>query len=360
MKICVLSMQRIQNFGSLLQAYSLKSILEKLGHDVEFIDIKKINNDYKILGDRRQVYSSEISNWNEKKIKKMQLRISNKIQNLLFEYFRIKKLNIKRKREKYDICIIGSDEVFNCLGSGWWGFTSQLFGNVVEAPKVITYAASCGSTTYEKLPEAVKNRIEESFLNISAFSVRDENTFSFVSHLSRQSPVFNLDPVLIYNFDNHLKKRDIRLPKKYCIIYAYDNRINDIKEIQSIIDFCKKNHMVPVSIGGHQRWCKKHYICTPFQCLNAFAGSSFVITDTFHGTIFSAKYAEKFGVLIRKSNKNKLTDLVDRINVSNHVLKNIEELDKVFQIVDDKSNIKNILSIERNKTLNYLSSNIYK
>ena len=38
MKIGIMSMQRIINYGSFLQAYSLKNTIEKMGHEVEFVD----------------------------------------------------------------------------------------------------------------------------------------------------------------------------------------------------------------------------------------------------------------------------------------------------------------------------------
>ena len=41
MKVCILSMQRVGNMGSLLQSYALKTTIERLGHQVEFIDIAK-------------------------------------------------------------------------------------------------------------------------------------------------------------------------------------------------------------------------------------------------------------------------------------------------------------------------------
>ena len=39
-KIGILSMQRIKNYGSFLQAYALKKIIESQGHKVEFVDYK--------------------------------------------------------------------------------------------------------------------------------------------------------------------------------------------------------------------------------------------------------------------------------------------------------------------------------
>ena len=93
------------------------------------------------------------------------LRIKKKSidQENVFEQFRQKELFIDRRSSKYDVCVIGSDEVFNCLNSGAWGFTSQLFGNVSNADKVITYAASCGSTKYQELPQSVADKIRSSF-----------------------------------------------------------------------------------------------------------------------------------------------------------------------------------------------------
>ena len=49
MRIGILSMQRIENFGSLLQAYALKKMLESFENEVSFIDIKYIEEDNELL-----------------------------------------------------------------------------------------------------------------------------------------------------------------------------------------------------------------------------------------------------------------------------------------------------------------------
>ena len=59
MKVCILSMQRVGNMGSLLQSYALKTTIERLGHQVEFIDIEKREDDHKLLGDYKQKYDKE-------------------------------------------------------------------------------------------------------------------------------------------------------------------------------------------------------------------------------------------------------------------------------------------------------------
>jgi hypothetical protein len=49
----------------------------------------------------------------------------------------------------YDLVVIGGDEVFNFAQHSYWGFTTQLFGNIPEAKKIISYAGSFENTTID-------------------------------------------------------------------------------------------------------------------------------------------------------------------------------------------------------------------
>ena len=93
-------------------------------------------------------------------------------------------LNTSDADTQYDDCVIGSDEVFNCLQKVEWGFSQQLFGNVQNADNVITYAASCGFTRVEMLSEELKKAISEALGKLSAISVRDTNTAHFIPRKS--------------------------------------------------------------------------------------------------------------------------------------------------------------------------------
>lgn len=367
MKVCILSMQKVNNMGSLLQAYSLKKNIESIGCEVEFIDIKKIDEDYILLGNYVQDYSNEyermdiigeISKLNKYFFYRLRAKKLEKYQLRLFNNFRVQYLKILEKSGKYDVCVIGSDEVFNCLNAGYWGFTSQLFGNVAEADKVITYAASCGATKYKDLPESVAKKIKETYKNISSFSVRDYNTHEFVSSLTEKNINDNFDPVLVYDFSKDIQNIEIPVvPDHYCIIYSYKNRIYNKKEVKGILDFCKRHSLTPVAIGSSQFWIKHYIVCTPFQCLKLFQKADFVITDTFHGTIFSIKYANRFAVLIRKSNQNKLLDLVKKLDIKKHVINTFSDLEKVYSI-DKNPAINYIINKEKVKTIEYLRRNI--
>ena len=364
MKICILSMQRVNNMGSLLQSYALKKTLEWMNADVEFMDIKRIEEDFNLLGNYKQYFHGEnelaglkgkLGKLDRYAINRIRIRKQCNIQDEEFEKFRNETLKLQKKSERYDLCIIGSDEVFNCLSAGTWGFTSQLFGNIPNADKVITYAASCGSTTYEELPVAVSDRIRAVFFNVNGFSARDENTHDFIARLTDKEIEDNLDPVLIYNFDEEVGKATLpKLPTRYCVIYSYYNRIHTKGEINAIKSFCKKHELTPIAVGTPQFWLKDYVVCTPFQCLKIFQNANFVITDTFHGTIFSAKYAKKFAILARESNKNKLFDLVDKIGMKEHLMNSVDELDAKFNITKKKADFERLIEKEQNRTWKYL------
>lgn len=353
-KVGILSMQNIQNCGSVLQAYSLKKTIEKLGADVYFVDIKANEDDNNLL-DGAKGNNLEITYHTLNLMERFQLVKNWKLQALAFYFFRKKYLEIGKKTNNFDLCIIGSDEVFNCMYAGWWGFTSQLFGNIPEAKDVVTYAASCGSTSYNQLPEKVKERIIDAFKRISFFSVRDSNTKHFVSQMTDKDITLNLDPVLIYDFKEEMDATPIPdVPQKYCLIYAYPNRIGKKEEYERILDFCQRHSLTPVTVCTSQFWCKRNIICSPFQTLKLFENAEFVITDTFHGTIFSVKYAKKFAIIIRKSNSNKLIDLSDRLDVSRHITDDMSNLDNIYVMEKETNKIVSIIESEKKKTIEYL------
>lgn len=368
MKVCILSMQKVSNFGSLLQSYALKSLLENLGHEVKFIDIEKNDEENSLITGHKLDYTKEclVDNKLISKLKKIDKYVFNRLhikklqkrQEKLFDDFRRENLINANPQEKFDYCVIGSDEVFNCLSKSKWGFTTQLFGNVRQAKNVITYAASCGYTTIDKLPIDVKNLIIDTFKNVKAFSVRDDNTFKFVQELTENDISFNSDPVIACDFANEICEYDIKLPKKYCIVYSYYNRINSKAEIKAIKSFCKKNKLTIVSVGCPQKWIKNHLVLKPFEIIKVFQNAEFVVTDTFHGTIFSARWAKKFMSIIRESNKNKMTSLVKLLKLEKHLAKDIAEIDEIYNRNKDYLEIDNICSFEREKSVSYLKKSI--
>lgn len=364
MKICILSMQKVDNYGSVLQSYSLKKMIEMLGHQVEFIDIKR-GDDEKLNTQcaERSFYSlAKDKNWLTHQVQRVVNKLSNIEMERVYSTFRFNKLGINKNTNSsiYDVCVIGSDEVFNCLQSSKWGFDSQLFGNVKNAKKVITYAACCGSTREEDLSVELKEAIVGAMANLDSISVRDENTRNFVKALVGREPVCNLDPVAVGDFSTEIQNCDVcgKLPKRYCIVYSYQERISDEVTINAIKNYCEKNNLVPIAPFGRQKWIKTQKTLAPFELLKAFMNAECIITDTFHGTLFGSKFGKKMAVIIRDSNRNKLEDLAKRLGIEAHVLTDINELENILSIELDRVKIDKVLDDARKETFKYLEENL--
>lgn len=364
-EVCILSMQKVNNFGSLLQAYSLKKLISEMGYNTSFLDIQYDIDEIKLINSV-DAYAVEMENNNKKnKFKKMDRyfirrvihNIQVKKQTKLFQQFRDNILKIENQSKKeYDLCVIGSDEVFNCTQGKDMPFTSQLFGNVKCAKTVVSYAASCGYTNYDDIPKEVRSIIQSALRRLKYISVRDINTENFIKHMINVKPEVNFDPVLIGDFDSEmaLYSFDAKKYENICIVYAYRNHIYEPSDIKCILQFCKSHKLRLVAVGGHQKWIKEYWIGTPFEMLSLFKQARFIITNTFHGTIFSAKYNGNFAVFVRSANKNKLEDLIQRLEIEEHKINDFKKLEDTWTIPDSRLKVAQICSKEREKTILYL------
>lgn len=348
MKIGIVSMQRVINYGSYLQSYALKSILQEIGCDVYFVDIK---SGKKIV--EKKAYVS-----NNKKIDKFFIK---RIEHVLFEkkrrksfheiYFYALGVNETTKENNCDGIIIGSDEVFNCMQPSRWGFSTQLFGDTV-VPSA-SYAASCGYTSFRGVEElGITTDIRNALNKMLSISVRDSNTRDFVYKITGRTAEEHLDPVLIYSW-NDIERCSKRL-KNYILVYAYDNRINNLDEIATIRKFAKDHNKTLVSCGVYQRWCDKNIHCSPLELLSYFDGADYVVTDTFHGTVISIKRNKKFATIIRDSNRNKISDLLQRFGLECREVKSITDLSGIITENIDYQRVNDIVAYERDRSITYL------
>lgn len=241
-KIGIMSMQRIINYGSYLQAWGMKSLLEELGYsDIEFIDYKYeravVNPKRRTLWERIKKNINIISYI---KMKRHQKKFIDTYNNeYLPKLINIDKFNYNKN---IDTLIIGSDEVFNCLQGYPVGFSKNLFGEGYEKSKVISYAASFGFVKLEKLEEyGIDKEVGKLLKAFASISVRDENSCEIVKKLTEKKPEINLDPVLVANFPYRNPQIDIN---NYIIVYAYPGRLTreEQREIKKIAQKKRKEN----------------------------------------------------------------------------------------------------------------------
>jgi len=234
-----------------------------------------------------------------------------------------------------------------------------LFGEGLNADKVISYAGSFGATTVEKLQElGIKDVVASLLAKIDKISIRDANSFDAVKTLTGVEPEKHLDPVLIYNYD-HLLPATVPL-KDYMIVYTYPGRIKDKGEIAAIKSFAKLKGLKLISIGHYFSWCDDVVVPHPFEVLAYFKNASYIVTDTFHGSVFSIKYNKAFATVVRGMNSNKLTHLLEQFNLTSRIIHNLDHLPKILEKAIDYVPINGLITNEAKRSYEYLKNNIKK
>ena len=370
-KVGIMSMQRIANYGSFLQAYALRQLIEELGYKVEFVDY---HVEAPVILDGKESKNKYVRKMKKAlETFKYSAPVTHKIsfirykQNFAKKYMPLLGISNEMKyNPALDCLVIGSDEVFNCIQKNSnVGYSLELFGKDNCAKKLITYAASFGNTTLEKLQKYGKvNEIGILLRKFDAISVRDINSGTIIEELTGRIPAYNLDPVLTYDYMKCCDKiPQIKIEEKYLILYAYAGRISN-DEAKWIAEYAKKKKLKIYAIGGIQKCADQFVDCSPFEVLAYFRNAEEVITDTFHGSIFSIITHRPFTTLIRKSvgnsygNEEKLSDLLKRLELNTRMTTKIESVENINEQVINYEKIDEILKTHRKVARQYLQKNL--
>jgi len=104
--------------------------------------------------------------------------------------------------------------------------------------------------------------------------------------------------------------------------------------------------------------------CSPFEVLAYFRNAEEVITDTFHGSIFSVITHRPFTTLIRKSvgnsygNEEKLSDLLERLDLADRMTAKVEDAENINEETIDYAKVDELLKAHREVAKEYLRSNL--
>ena len=233
-----------------------------------------------------------------------------------------------------------------------------------QAETVISYAASFGNTTMERLKQYGAEKEVAGWLNsFNTISVRDNNSYEIVKELTGKAPELHLDPVLMYDYMKKCpavsKQAD---DSDYLVLYGYTGRFSK-EECRKIREYAIEKKLKILCIGGIQHCCDKFVDCSPFEVFSYFKNAYAVITDTFHGTIISIITQQRFATFVRSSgygNAEKVSDLLKRLNLEEQIVFNVEELGKIVEKKIDYLSVNYIIENERKRAYQYLNNMLEK
>lgn len=364
----IMSMQRIHNYGSSLQAYGLRRLVESVAPQsaVTFLDFRPGQPLVAAPDEHRDPLQRNLAKLREYNMPEApvidRLRFFNHKRSYGRNHFT--KLGISPSHDwnhPVDVQIIGSDEVFNCVQANRnVGYSRDLFGHQSQANKLVTYAASFGNTTMQKVRSVgIERELREDLDRFEHLSVRDRHSQAMIEHLTGRSPDLHVDPALAYPFmtdEEQVPEATAREP--YIIVYGYSGRLNR-EENRQLRAYANARGARILSFGGLQECADKFIDCDPFQLLAYFRGALGVVTDTYHGTIFSIINRKPFCSIVRPSrghhygNEEKLGDLLRSFGMTDRM--GGKDFCNLLDETPDYASVDSILTRERARTCAYLT-----
>ena len=190
--------------------------------------------------------------------------------------------------------------------------------------------------------------------NLEDIYVRDEQTRKNVKELIGKETEMVCDPTLMIDVKEFDKNYEINIKKDYLLIYSY--KFSE-KQIEYIKRFAREQNLLIVSVCFKHRFCDKSINCSPLQFCKIIQKSKYVVTTTFHGTIFSILNKKQF---ISIPSGQKVRDILAKLELEQCEFKEEKESYEIFKKklltkTDFNKTEKNILQW-RNKSVEILKN----
>ncbi|HIF9319182.1 polysaccharide pyruvyl transferase family protein [Photobacterium damselae] len=323
----VITMHRVINYGSFLQAYATQTIIEDLGYKCDIIDYvfpnqwhfdKKINS--------QNIIKKTLANIIHKTGIKASYRKKIKVENAIEKYLNLSnKYNtphdISNNPPKYDIYITGSDQTWNPKHTK--GDNTFLLDFTPESSKRVSFSASLAG---KNMDDNYKSDFKKYLKRYDHIAIRDSNGNCIINELLGEDAVVTLDPTLLLNknkWTNFYKNRPDKYKEKshivfYLITHSFDVTpyIYDLlKELQdktglNVYSFTE----IPVEYNIKYKKCSDIGV---EDFIELIMKSSYVVTSSFHGTAFAVNFGVPLYSVIDKINNSddRQSSLLKKLNI---------------------------------------------
>lgn len=294
MKIGLLTLPFNNNYGGLLQCYALQTFLKEQGHEVYVI-----KHNFSRKGNLKSKIYSIIKRLLRKDLKyKIQTTAMQQFENTyLRETHLISSTQALHSLKKYnfDVLIVGSDQV--------WRFEytkdnfAEYFFDFAKEWKVkrLSFAASFGIDTWNLDTEST-NKLQALVKLFNKTSVRELSGIKLCKEYLHCNPTFLLDPTFLLSAENYRVLYDnISSIKEALAVYLLDVNQQKINAVENI---SREMHLEPIFIGKNP---KNGVYNRVEDWLKNIDTSKLVVTDSFHGVVFSIIFNKPFVLIMNET-----------------------------------------------------------
>ncbi len=340
MKIGIISVNNAHNFGTVMQALGLKSYLETLGHTVKIINYRNpnIEKSYRpgriLPGNTSKSKRKYFIKWLNEFTKKPYMPLRRKrFEDFFSEYFNLtdEYSSVKQLRNAklpFDVIFVGSDQIWNSTITK--GLDPAFFGDFAPKNTIIaSYGASIGNST---VPEREIPVFSEFFKKMDYISVREENAKTVFGPLTDKPISVVCDPTFLPDreyFKSFMNKKSPYGNKKYIYVHVHHYSSKAVELVEAAKKLSEKTGL-PVVHNIQTAKFKNELGNTkgagPIETLNAIAHSEYVVTQSFHLSVFSLLFEKNFITLKRDRNNDRLENLFQKLDITEHFVSPDEPL----------------------------------
>lgn len=378
MKLGILTLVPYDNYGGILQGYALQTILQKNGHDVHILHTKLYNYQpkrtiiknvikwfiqyyllrrrdvpciitYRYLNYRVQYIKPFIDKW-------INFTKSFKNSKDIYDYI---------VKEKYDGFIVGSDQVWRP------GLSPDLyhmfldFLPLTDKRKRIAYAASFGVDKNEftnKQIEICKPLLQR----FDAVSVREVSGIKLCKKLFNTDAINVLDPTMLLDKEDYMNLIKNYVPQHPNIelmqyVFFFNNDENNIiLKISQILGVKPTNIMTKRFLHQVYRLeqLKESVFYPVEEWIYAYSHSKFIITDSFHGTVFSIIFNVPF-IVVSPVASTRFASLLSTFGLEHRLVMKSDEITN--DLIKEKINwdsVNNIRKQLKDKSIKFLLTSL--
>lgn len=349
-KIGLISYHRDPNYGTMLQAFALANAIGKMGYDCEYLNYYEYN--------RPSLIKIVLSNLH--KFVKRALRLKGKDEYDFFNSPDFKKITnqfrsfhdsyiphsktkfyyntINSAKTEYDFFIVGSDQTWS-EAVNKVGTTINFLEFEENKNKKRSYAPSIGTIHIsENYLETLTSKLKD-FRNLSC---RERPNCKLLESRLASKVEYVLDPTLLLcssDWDKYIGKPIIK--GSYILAYILGTRECISRFAEKLGEYYKLPVYFILTRPGYL--CKDNLLSSigPFDFINLIKNASFIVTDSFHGTIFSLNYGKNFYSFTKRLGNQEFLDN-DRIGA---ILDEFDLGDRLLK--DDSSDILDYIDYSR-------------
>ena len=357
MKIALLTLPVDNNFGGNLQRYALVKTLQDMGHEVVHINLRY---DYtcSLIRKLLQMFKRFASNclhlrwepllpeWRYKK----SLCYVDKFYNCYIPHTDPFGKDFKTKCKsfsKYDVYIVGSDQVWRkCMTMvNDYGISLYFFDFLPDNQKRIAYGVSLGTSEIELTDNEIDG-LRALYERFGAVSVREQSSLNVFENFGWTKPKAEnvLDPTMLLSTSDYCHLIDNAKTKRcdgdmFCyILDMNEDKQNKISQLESEMNLTSFIY----TIGTESK-----NMVSIEQWLRAFRDSKFVVTDSFHGLVFSILFHKPFYLFKNKFRGNERFDSIrDLLGLNFNVT------------TQDYNSVESVLNSIREKSINFLKQSL--